>query len=64
MQPHTKQQTPLAYTAEEVAERLGLSAWSVRYAVRKGELRAVKLGRRILIPAAALDEFLNGEKAS
>ena len=46
-----------AYTVAEAAA-LGVSGWLVREMCRTGQLRCVRLGRRIVIPADALDELL------
>ncbi|MFQ5779896.1 MAG: helix-turn-helix domain-containing protein [Nitrospiria bacterium] len=43
------------YTAEEVAELLRCSPGGVRSMIRRGELRAIKVGRRYLIPESAVD---------
>lgn len=50
----------MAYTPAEVAELIGVPEWTVRNAIRKGQIRVVKIGRRQVIPADALDEFLAG----
>ncbi|MCY4554793.1 MAG: helix-turn-helix domain-containing protein [Chloroflexi bacterium] len=49
----------LAYSAKEVAQMLGLSEWKVRELCYRGEIRSLKAGGRLLIPKAAVDEFLN-----
>ena len=49
-----------ALSVREVANRLGVSERLVRSAIESGELWAVRLGRRVLVPADALDEFLSG----
>ena len=50
------------YCAEEVAELLGVSEWSVYQAVRRKEppigTMAIGVGRRILWPRAAVDRLL------
>ena len=53
------------YTVAEVAASLGVSNRHVERACQEGELRCLRLGRRILIPADALDALLAeaGEKA-
>ena len=43
------------YTAEEVAELLHCSPGGVRSMIRRGDLRAIKVGRRYLIPESAID---------
>jgi excisionase family DNA binding protein len=45
-------------TVQEVAERVGLSHWSVRRAITAGELRAFKLRGHLRVSYAALDEWL------
>ena len=47
-----------AYTVAEAAKALRVSQWLVREACRRGEIRCVRLGQRIIIPAEALDQFL------
>ena len=43
------------YTAEEVAELLHCGPGGVRAMIRRGDLRAIKIGRRYLIPESAID---------
>ncbi|MBC6459858.1 helix-turn-helix domain-containing protein [Actinomadura sp. HBU206391] len=50
--------TDLVLTVDEAAERLRVSRWSVYNLIRSNQLRTVKIGRRRLVPVAALDEFL------
>jgi excisionase family DNA binding protein len=45
----------------ETAELLGVSRWLVQQAVRDGSLPSRRIGRRILIPAARLEAWLQGE---
>ena len=47
-----------AYTVAEAAETLRVSEWLVREACRRGEIRCVRLGQRIIIPADALGRLL------
>ena len=49
----------LAYSVKEAAAALGVSEWKVREAIYQKQLRAVKLGRRTLIPREALDKLLS-----
>ena len=51
----------LAYNLKEAAEALALSAASVSNLIRSGQIRAVRIGRRVIIPRAALEEFLAKE---
>lgn len=47
-----------AYTVAEAAETLSVSTWLVREAIRRGQLRCARIGTRIIIPAAVIDEIL------
>ena len=52
-------ETPLVYTVAEVAERLKVSAGTVRNMIDQGQLYAVRLHvRRIVVPKWALDELV------
>lgn len=53
----------LTCTVEEAAVALGVSRAFAYDAVRRGEIPAVKIGRRILIPRSALKELLDSSKA-
>ena len=48
----------LSYTPQEVAWLLGLAKSSVYLAIQSGEIRSVKVGRRILVPQAVLAKLL------
>ena len=48
----------LAYSAREAADTLGCSERHIRDMVNEGQLRVVRLGRRVLIPAEALRDLL------
>ena len=49
----------MAFSVKEAAQALGVSEWKVREAIYQKQLRAIKLGRRTLIPREALDDLLN-----
>jgi excisionase family DNA binding protein len=51
----------LAYNLGEAATALGVTYRAVYRMVRGGQLRAVRVGRRIIIPRSALEELL-GER--
>ncbi len=53
----------LTYTVEEVAEALGVGKNTAYELVRSQRLRAVKIGRRYLIPQQEVGEFLEREAA-
>lgn len=43
----------------EVAQQLGIGRGSCYTLIRSGELRSVRVGRRILVPKDAVQEFLS-----
>ena len=45
-------------SVESAGKRLGLSRPSAYLAVKRGEIPAIRIGRRILVPVAALDKML------
>jgi excisionase family DNA binding protein len=47
-------------TIEEVASLLRIGRTGAYEAARRGELPIVRIGRRMLVPRAALDKLLNG----
>lgn len=50
--------TDLVLTVDEAAAALGLHRQSVYAAIRNGELPAVRVGRKILVPREALERYL------
>ena len=48
----------LAYSIAEAAQALGIGRTLAMKLVREGQLRSIKVGRRRLVPAAALEELL------
>jgi excisionase family DNA binding protein len=49
---------PLTYSIREAAFCLGVHELTVRAAIARGDLRTVRLGRRVLIPRTAIAELL------
>lgn len=47
-----------AYTVPQTAEMLGVSEVYLRVMLKRGDIRSVKAGRRVLVPATAIREFL------
>ncbi len=52
----------VAYSIPQAALALGISKTSVWKLIKEGDLPAVKLGRRTLIPTGALQTLLDGLK--
>ena len=48
------------YTVEEAGEALGLSRNGAYDAVKRGDIISIRIGKRILIPRAALDRMIDG----
>ena len=54
----------LTFTVSEAAVWLGISRTTAYEGVHTGQLRAVRLGRRLVIPREAIVELLAGPAAS
>jgi excisionase family DNA binding protein len=52
--------TRLTRKPEEAAPMLGVGRNGVYDLIRSGQLRSIRVGRKILIPLAAIEDFLNG----
>ena len=50
----------LTYTVAEVAEILGISRSTAHECIRRGEIPALTLGRRVVVSRAALSGLLAG----
>ena len=50
----------LTVSVGDAAVLLGISRTSAYECVRSGELRAIRLGRRLVVPRVAIDELLAG----
>jgi excisionase family DNA binding protein len=50
----------LTVTVEEAAQLLGISRTMAFQAVRTGEIPAIRVRRRILVPVARLNDLLRG----
>jgi excisionase family DNA binding protein len=52
-----------AFRIPEVAELLSLSVSEIEILVAQGEIESIKVGRARLIPASAIDRFIDGKLA-
>jgi len=50
----------LAYSIKKAAELSDLSHWTLRKAISVGKLKALRVGRKLLISPQELERFLNG----
>jgi excisionase family DNA binding protein len=53
--------TPLAWPVNDAAKLFGVSASHVWGLIRKGKLRAFKIGRRTLISQKEINRLLDGD---
>lgn len=51
------------YTVEEAAAQLGVCRNTGYALARTGELPTIRMGKRLLVPAAALNRMLDGQAA-
>jgi len=49
---------PLTITVERAGQLLGISRGLAYDLVRRGEIPAIRLGRRVVVPASAIEEIL------
>ena len=52
---------PRSYTVAEAARIVGVSPRSYYQAAARGEVPADRIGRRLVVPVAALERFLGGD---
>lgn len=50
------------YNVAEVADLLGVSRSSLYESIRRGELRALQFGRRVVIPVSVVEKMLAGDE--
>ena len=52
-------ETPLTYTVPDAAKLLGISRNAAYEAAQRGEIPAIRIGKRLLVPRAALERMLD-----
>lgn len=50
----------ISYSIQVAAEQCSLSERSIHAAIKRGDLAVMRVGRRVLITPAALEDYLNG----
>jgi excisionase family DNA binding protein len=55
------QENRIAISKQEYARSLSVSLDSVNRAIKRGKIRVIRFGRRVLIPKTELDRVLRGE---
>jgi len=63
-EPSSLDDNRLTYTLAEAASRLGISTWLAYEAAHRGELPVCRIGRRMLVPRAALLRLLGQDPSS
>ncbi len=53
-----QQDAKLSYTVDQAAKGIGLNRNAIYTLIAKGELKTFKVGRRRLVSAAALSDFI------
>ena len=51
---------PISFSVRVAAEQCGLSERTIHTAIQRGDLKVMRVGRRVLITPAALENYLNG----
>ena len=59
-QPLSTSDQKLALSVDETAKLLGVSRNTVYEAIRQNRITAIRFGRRMLVPRAALEQLLSG----
>ena len=54
----------VSFSVKVAAEQCGLSERTIHTAIKQGRLKAIRVGRRVLITPMALDDYLNGRTGS
>lgn len=52
----------VVFSRRETAEMLGVSLDSVIRAISRGDIKAIRFGRRLLIPRSEIERLLEGAK--
>jgi excisionase family DNA binding protein len=59
----TTKQDRLTVTIAEAAQMLGIGRNAAYEAAKKGQIPTIRIGHRLLVPAAALERMLSGNAA-
>ena len=52
----------LSFSRDELARQLGVSRDSVIRAIAKGDIKIIRFGRRVLIPASEVERIMSSAK--
>jgi excisionase family DNA binding protein len=51
----------ICYSVKTAAEECALSERTIHAAIKQGRLKVMRVGRRVLVTPAALNDYLNGK---
>jgi excisionase family DNA binding protein len=51
----------ISFSVKVAAEQCSLSERSIHAAIKRGDLKVMRVGRRVLITPTALDDYLHGK---
>jgi excisionase family DNA binding protein len=54
----------IGFSIDETAESLGISVPVVRSLIKSGSIRSIRIGRRVIVSAQSLREFVDGKNES
>jgi excisionase family DNA binding protein len=63
MTKRKEEEAAVTLTVRETATHLRIGLSAAYAAVKTGEIPSIKIGKRILVPVAALERILNGNNA-
>ncbi|MDR0328280.1 MAG: helix-turn-helix domain-containing protein [Planctomycetaceae bacterium] len=52
----------IGYSIKETTESLGISRETVDSLIREGKIRAIKIGKRVIVSVQSLRDFVDGKK--
>jgi excisionase family DNA binding protein len=55
----TQELPVIGYTKADAARMLTISSRSLDHLIKRGQIRIVKLGRRVIVPASVLHELMD-----
>jgi excisionase family DNA binding protein len=54
----------IAFSVRVAAEQCGLSERTIHAAIKRGSLKVMRVGRRVLIAPSSLEDFLRGRTSA
>jgi excisionase family DNA binding protein len=54
----------ISFSVREAAKQCGLSERTIHSAIQRGDLKVLRVGRRVLVTPASLEKYLNTGKST